>query len=305
MSLPKTKISLLIATKNRREDLFLTLQKIMPLVEKNDIACVVFDDGSTDGTSQMLQNYYPSILLLRNEMSKGYIFCRNKMLNETTADYAISLDDDAHFLTENPIEIIENYFSENLKCGLLALRIYWNKNKLENEATKETSQIVKSFVGCGHVWRMNAWNEIANYPEWFEFYGEENFAALQLFINKWEIHYLPNILVQHRVDLKTRTIANKDFGFRYRRALRADWYNFFMFYPKLEIVKKMSYSIAMQFKNKIFKGDFKVIKPVFLALMDVIINFPKIVKNKKRFTSEEYQNYMKLNDAKIYWNPEK
>lgn len=305
MSLSKTKISLLIATKNRRDDLFLTLQKIKPLVEKNDIECVVFDDGSTDGTSQMLQNNYPNIKLLRNEISKGYIFCRNKMLNETTADYSISLDDDAHFLTENPIEIIENYFLENQKCGLLALRIYWNKNKLEVYFTNDTSQIVKSFVGCGHVWRMKAWKEIANYPEWFEFYGEENFAALQLFKNRWEVHYTPNILVQHRVDLKTRSIADKDFGFRYRRALRADWFNFFMFYPKFEIVKEMVYSIVMQFKNKIFKGDFKVIKPLILALIDVFMNFPKIVKNRKRFTSEEYQNYMKLNDTKIYWNPEK
>jgi hypothetical protein len=37
---------------------------------------------------------------------------------------------------------------------------------------------VKSFVGCGHAWRMKAWHEIPNYPEWFEFYGEENYASL-------------------------------------------------------------------------------------------------------------------------------
>ena len=71
-----------------------------------NVTCVVYDDGSIDDTSEKVESDFPQIKLLRNQTSKGYIYCRNKMLNETEADFAISLDDDAHFLTENPIEII-------------------------------------------------------------------------------------------------------------------------------------------------------------------------------------------------------
>lgn len=298
------KVSFLISTKNRCEDLLLTLQNTKYLLSQN-VTCVVFDDGSTDGTFDRVKQQFPEVKLHRNETSKGYIYCRNKMLNETETDFAVSLDDDAHFLTENPIEIITNHFHDNLNCGLIAARIFWGKNTPENFKSKENSQSVKSYVGCGHIWRMKAWRDIPNYPEWFEFYGEENFASLQLFKKKWQVHYVPELLVQHRVDLKNRTLTNNDFAFRHRRSLRADWYNYFLFFPLSKIPGKLVYSIAMQFKNKIFKGDLKVISPLLLAIFDLIISVPKLIANRNALTSEEYSNYTKLNEAKIYWKPEK
>jgi glycosyltransferase involved in cell wall biosynthesis len=298
------KISFLISTKNRCEDLLLTLGKVKGLLNQN-VSCTVFDDGSTDGTSAKIKSNFPEVTLLQNQTSKGYIFCRNKMLNETAADFAISLDDDAHFITENPIGIITRHFQENPNCGLIAARIFWGKEAPENTGSLDANLSVKSFVGCGHIWRMKAWRTIPNYPEWFQFYGEENFASLQLFKKKWEIHYEPKLLVQHRVDLKNRTQANKDFAFRYRRSLRADWYNYFLFFPISKTPGKLLYSIWMQCKTKIFKGNFKVVLPLFLAIFDLILAVPKLVANRNGLTSEEYSKYLKLNEAKIYWKPEK
>ena len=296
------KVSILISTKNRCGDLLLTLSKIKHLLSQN-VTCVVFDDGSTDNTSEKVKSDFPQVTLLRNQTSKGYIYCRNKMLNEIVADFAISLDDDAHFLIENPIEIITEYFTKNPNCGLIATRIYWSKTAPENTNDNEIPQKVKSYIGCGHVWRMKAWRDIPNYPEWFQFYGEENFASLQLFKQKWEIHYVPELFVQHRVDLKERTKSNNDFAFRYRRLLRADWYNYFLFFPISKIPRILTYSIWMQFKTKIFKGEFKVINPLFLAIFDLIASFPKLIKHRNALTTEEYQAYVKLNETKIYWKP--
>ena len=212
---------------------------------------------------------------------------------------------DAQFLTENPIEIITDYFSNNPSCGVIATRIFWGKEKVDNNSNNEIAQKVKSYVGCGHIWRMDAWRDIPNYPEWFGFYGEENFASLQLFKKKWDVHYVPELLVQHRVDLKNRTQTNDDFAFRYRRSLRADWYNYLLFFPISKIPRKLTYSIWMQFKNKIFKGNFKVVLPLFMAIFDLILAVPKLISNRNSLTSVEYSNYLKLNEAKIYWKPEK
>ncbi|WP_264522016.1 glycosyltransferase family 2 protein [Flavobacterium sp. N1994] len=294
------KISILISTKNRCDELLYSLNKIKYLLGPN-VGCVVFDDGSNDDTYKQIATLFPEVELKRNPISKGYIYCRNKMLNETDADFAISLDDDAHFLVENPIEIIIDYFEKNRDCGLIAARIFWSKQSFQNSTTNEIPQQVKSFVGCGHVWRMTAWRGIPNYPEWFEFYGEENFASFQLFKKKWKVDYVPELFVQHRVDLKERAKSKSVFAFRYRRAIRADWYTYFLFSPILKIPKKMAYSIWMQFKTKIFKGDFKVIQPLFLAILDLIIAFPKLIKHRNALTSKEYQAYLQLNEAKIYW----
>jgi len=292
-----------ISTKNRCEDLLFTLAKIQPLLNEQ-VICVVYDDGSTDRTTETIKQQFPQIKILRNETSKGYMYCRNKMLNESQADFVISLDDDAHFLTQNPIEVIADYFAQNPSCGLIAARIFWDKTQADYLQSNDKPQKVKSFIGCGHIWRMKAWREIPNYPEWFQFYGEENFASYQLFKTQWEVHYVPEILVQHRVDLKERAKDLKSFAFRYRRAIRADWYNYFLFLPLTKIPRLMAYSLWMQCKTKIFKGNFKVISPLFLAIADLFLAVPKLIKHRNALTSEEYTAYAKLNDAKIYWKPE-
>jgi len=299
------KFAIHIATKNRKDDLLFTLEQVYPLLENPEVTCVVFDDGSNDGTEDAVRQQFPKIQLLQNTTSRGYLYCRNVMLNETQADIAISLDADAHFLSENPLETIAEFFTENQKCGLIAFRINWNKTEPEHTVTTEVSHPVKSYVGCGHAWRMNAWRSIPSYPEWFEFYGEETFASLHLFKNHWEVQYVPEVFVLHRVDLKLRKTQTKDFTLRYRRGLRAGWFAIFLFYPTAKAIHFFLYSLWMQCKTKIFKGQFKVLLPILGALWDLIVFSPMIRKNRTAFTTREFSDYAKLKEPKIYWKPEK
>lgn len=295
--------SIHITTKNRLADLQFTLAKIQDLLFRSDVECIVFDDGSTDGTSAFIKEIYPDIILLRNQFSKGLIYCRNQMLNQTSTKYAISLDDDAHFVSENVLQKIENYFELNPKCGVIACRIFWGLKLPSTTFSQEKTERIRGFVGCGHVWRMSAWQDIPDYPEWFIFYGEEDFASYQLFKKKWEIHYLPEVLVNHRVDIKSRK-KNADYSLRLQRSLRAGWYLYFLFYPITIIPGKLAYSIWMQLKLKVFKGDFKALKALLLAILDLLFNIPKIIKSSNRLSTQEYQNYQKLEETKIYWKPE-
>lgn len=296
--------AILISTKNRCDDLLFTLNKIKPLLT-SEVTCVVFDDGSNDGTSHKVKELFPNVKLKRNTQSKGYIYCRNLMLNETQADFAISLDDDANFIGDSSLDSISKYFSNNSHCGVLALRIIWTKENIAFSQSNENASAVKSFVGCGHIWRMEAWRTIPNYPVWYEFYGEESFASLHLFKKKWQVHYFPDLLVQHRVNLKVRSKNKADFTFRLRRSLRSDWFNLFLFFPVTAALKCFSYSFATQFKSKILKGDYKTILPLILALFDLIIYFPKVIKHRNALNKREYEEYLKLNKEKIYWEPEK
>jgi GT2 family glycosyltransferase len=238
--------------------------------------------------------------LLSNTTSKGYIYSRNRLLNHVNSEFAISLDDDAHFITQNPLEKIQEYFEINPKCGVLAFRIFWGLDEPDKIITNENITRVRGFVGCGHVWRMKAWQDIPQYPEWFVFYGEEEFASYQLFKKTWEVYYFPDVLIHHRVDVKKRK-HQADYTIRLRRSLRAGWYLFILFIPISKIPKKMVYSIWMQCKLKVFKGDLKALKAILLALSDLILNLNKLMKHKNRLTVKEYQEYMKIDDTKIYW----
>lgn len=302
MTVPK--FSILITTKNRKTDLAFTLNRIKNLLDRKDVVCIICDDGSTDGTAFFLQTNYPEIEFINNSESKGLIYSRNRLLNLVKTEYAISLDDDAHFLTENPLEFVQKHFEENTNCGLLALRIFWGLQEPVSILSIEKSIRVQGFVGCAHVWRMKAWRDISDYPAWFVFYGEEEFASYHLFKKNWEIHYLPKVLVNHRVDVKARK-NNADYTLRLRRSLRSGWYLFFMFYPLKVIPRKMGYSLWMQFKLKVFKGDFKALQAIVLAFFDLVWNIPRILKNSNRLTQKEYESYNQLAETKLYWQPEK
>lgn len=303
MAVAQQTFSILITTKNRLADLAFTLQQINDLLKIDTVEFVVFDDGSNDDTYDYVSQKYPSIILHKNSVSKGYIYCRNKMLNETKAEFAISLDDDAHFVTENPLESICNYFETNPECGLIALRIFWGLQEPGSEVSKEKPHQVQGFVGCAHVWRMSAWRDIPNYPEWFVFYGEENFASHQLFKKNWQVHYFPEVLVNHRVAVKSRK-NDSDYATRLRHSFSSSWYLLFLFYPVLKIPRKLTYSIVMQFK-KVIKGDFKVLEALVLAFLDLVCTIPKIIKNSNRLSKKEYVEYVTLPETKIYWQPDK
>lgn len=303
MNPDKKKVSILISTKNRLQVLQFTLLKISHIIKRNDVECIIYDDGSTDGTSQYISEHYPGIVLYTNRISKGYLFCRNKMLNTTRADFAISLDDDAHFVTNDPLEIIIDFFDKNSHVGLLGFRVYWSKKESFNSISNESAIRMQSFVGCGHVWRMTAWRDIADYPEWFIFYGEENFASYELYKKKWEIYYLPQVLVQHRVDIKERK-THKDAGLRLRRSLCSGWSLYFLFLPLKKIPRLMAYSIWMQLKLKVFKGEMTALKPIFLGLLDLTLKMPKNLKHRNALTKKEDIAYRTLEKTKIYWQPE-
>ena len=294
-------LTIIITTKNRINELKKTLHT---LSSKNysGVKILICDDGSNDGTFKFLKEHYPNIRLIRNQKNKGLIYSRNRLMNLIDTQYAISLDDDANFLIEPDFESIVQYFQKNEKCAILTFRLYWGISLPHEFNTEQKAHRVKSYAGCAHVLRTSAWHQIPDYPEWFKFYGEEDFAALHLFKKGLEVHYYPDILVHHRVIIKSRK-KNKDYIQRTRRSLRSGWYLYLMFYPIKEIPKRMIYSIWMQIKLKLFKGDLRAFLGLIMAICDLIFNLPRVLKNSDRLTSHEFHKYMQLEDAKLYWSP--
>ncbi len=295
--------TILITTKNRLEDLRFTLDKIAHLLAKPEVSCIICDDGSTDGTTDYLQTHHPKILRIRNNKSRGLIYSRNKLLGLTTSDFAISIDDDLHFITQNPLELIAGYFESHPECSLVGFRIFWSTAEPSSTHSSEKPIRMKSFAGGAHAWRMSAWKQIPDYPSWFIFHGEEDFAAYEMFKKGLEIHYLPSVLVHHRVDLKARK-KDKDYTIRLRRSLRAGWYLYFLFYPWVKIPRLLAYTIWIQLKTKVFKGDFRALRAIAQALADVVLAIPKIRRNSNRLTLAEYERFLQLEEIKLYWKPE-
>lgn len=297
------KFAILITTKNRIEELLKTLKEIDHLLVRDDVECIIWDDGSTDDTYHTIEKKYPDIRIYRNERSKGLIYSRNRLLSETTAKYAISLDDDLHFITRNPLELIEDFFLRHQDCAVISFRIFWSTIAPTSTEHYEAVEQVRNFAGGAHVWRMDIWRSIPDYPEWFIFYGEEEFASYQLYRQKKAIYYVPDILCHHRVNLKERK-KQKDYIIRLRRSLRSGWYLYALFHPFRVIPKNLAYSLWQQLKLRVFKGDLKALIAIFQAIGDVIINIPRLIKNRSALSLKEFKEITKLPNAKLYWKPQ-
>jgi GT2 family glycosyltransferase len=149
---------------------------------------------------------------------------------------------------------------------------------------------------------MKAWNTIPNYPAWFIFYGEEDFAAFQLFKKDLHIYYNPEVIVHHRVNIKQRS-TQKDYATRLRRSLRSGWYLYFLFYPIKLVPRRVLYTLWVQLKTRVFNGDVRAALAIIKALFDVFLHIPKLIKNSNRLSSKEFQEFSKLPSTKIYWKP--
>lgn len=293
--------TILIATRDRREQLNVTLENIRPFFHEAE--CMVFDDGSVDGTSAMVRTSFPEVQLLTSKKSCGLLASRNRLLAQCRSDYAISLDDDAHFVSNDPLGEIRSFFTSHPKVAVIGFRIFWGKELPSSLITAEQPEKVAGYVGCGHAWRMAAWSVIRPYPEWFMFYGEEEFASLQLFLKDWEVWYLPSVLVQHRVDVAARK-SDDDYAWRLRRSLRAGWYLFFLFYPWSYAIRLQTYSMWTIVRKRIRHGDLKALGALLAATGDFLFRLPRILRLRRPLTSGQLRSYRALGATRIYWKPD-
>ncbi|BAO55742.1 glycosyltransferase family 2 protein [Nonlabens marinus] len=296
------KISLLIATKNRKESLAYTLEKCSFLVQDPEVECIICDDGSSDGTSQFLQQHYPHITILRHETSNGIHSCRNSMFEKVSTPFAITVDDDIHFLKKIKIEEILEFFQDHQDAAVMAFRIFWGIEAPHIIEHQDVIERVRSFGAGAHAMRMSDWKKIRMLPEWFEFYGEEDLMALELFKQERYIYYYPDIGVHHRVDLKTRKLDRQDYYTRLRKGIRSGWYLYAMYYPVRKGLLKIAYSLYSKLKNFVFHGDLKMAQTLFYVIKDFTLHIFSY-KNESRLTSKELKLYEKLPEAKIYWLP--
>jgi len=110
--------SIAICSKDRLEELRRALASA--LAQDADVELLVLDDGSSDGTSEMVRAEFPTVRLFRNETPTGPAPGRNRLVAQARAPVVVFLDDDAEFTTPQVVSQTLHDFEED-RVGAVAI----------------------------------------------------------------------------------------------------------------------------------------------------------------------------------------
>lgn len=226
-------VSILIVTKNRPEELEITLNKLFGLLDLSIHEVLVFIDGCKK--TEFLIAKYPWVQWENSAISLSASPARNKLYKKAKGKIFIGLDDDAHPLSSNFITKTQFLFLENARIGVIAFQeirglFISDQEALQNAEPNIVQYQTNDFVGCGFAIRKEVYEKTNGFPMWIDIYGEESCLAIEVLDLGYEIHYDNTIIVNHRVDRKKRLGLGRNY-FRFEKQLKNTIFYYVVYYP--------------------------------------------------------------------------
>ena len=175
--------SIVITTRNRRGELEKAIASALAQKVEGGVETIVIDDGSTDGTSEMIAEKFPQVKLHRFETSRGLIVQRNHGARVATAPIIFSIDDDACFTSETIVADIFRQFDAPA-IGAIAIpfiNVCQDADLIMQKAPDESGVFVcPSFIGTAHALRRDLFLRLGGYREALFHQGEEGDYCLRM-----------------------------------------------------------------------------------------------------------------------------
>lgn len=194
-----------IATRNRAQSLCTTLERLSSLPERPHI--VIVDNGSTDGTPEMVTDRFPQVTVIPLETNLGAA-ARNIGVDALTTDYVAFCDDDSWW-TAGALRRGAELFDRHATLGLLAGKVLTGEcakpdptcTLMANSPLGQPHGLpgprILGFMACGAMVRREAFLSVKGFNPHFGIGGEENLLALTLAAQGWELVYVENVVAHH------------------------------------------------------------------------------------------------------------
>ncbi|MEA2250232.1 MAG: hypothetical protein QOG70_474 [Solirubrobacteraceae bacterium] len=203
MSAPTTAV--VIATRDRRERLVATLERLSALEERPPV--LVVDNGSRDGTADAVRERFPDVevTVLPTDRGAG---ARNVALRALDAAY-VGLCDDDSWWAPGALTRAAAALDRAPRLAVVAARVLVGARE-RLDATCELmarsplgaraglpGPRVLGFVACGAVVRRTAVLGVGGFDERYGIGGEELPLALDLARAGWWLAYAPDVVAHH------------------------------------------------------------------------------------------------------------
>jgi GT2 family glycosyltransferase len=192
-------VTVVIATRDRRETLVRTLGRLEALPERPPV--VVVDNGSADGTAEAVADLYPRVELVRLARDAGAA-ARNAGVERAHTPLVAFCDDDSWW-APGALARAEEAMKASPRAGLLAARVLvgpegrLDPTCLAMERSPLPGGAILGFVACGAVVRREAFLSAGGFDARYGFGGEEAPLAVRLASDGWELRYAPDVVAHH------------------------------------------------------------------------------------------------------------
>jgi GT2 family glycosyltransferase len=203
------KISVVIVTRNRSEDLKFSINRFLAQTYPNK-EIIVIDNASEDNTTQMMKENFPDIKYLRlpdNHDIRGI----NIGIEMSDGDIIWRTDDDSSPESDEEFTKAVNVFRQFEDIDIISCECInvkdnfgvWNWYPFEHDKINVPSDGYKSnyFIGVGAAIRRKVYDKIGGFWEWGH---EELDFCTRAIIAGFKIRYFPNIRVLHYASMGGR-----------------------------------------------------------------------------------------------------
>ncbi|MEV7966942.1 glycosyltransferase [Sphaerisporangium sp. NPDC088356] len=198
-------VTVVIATRNRREELLHTLSRLRSLPERP--AVIVVDNASSDGTSGAVRDRFPEARVIRLSRNLGAP-ARNVGVQAARTPYVAFSDDDSWW-EPGALRLAARTFSEYPRLGLLAAHVLVGAERLPDPINAALAAMplpgdaaqpgpsVLGFLACASVVRRRAFLDAGGFSAVLFFPGEEQLLAYDLAALGWDRCYVPGVVAVH------------------------------------------------------------------------------------------------------------
>jgi GT2 family glycosyltransferase len=205
MTASPTPVTVVIATRNRGIELLETLARLRALHERPPI--VVVDNGSTDGTAELVRAAYPGVRVIGLRRNLGGA-ARTVGVRLVDSPYVAFSDDDSWW-APNALPRAAELLDWHPRLAVLAGRVLVGPDQRLDPVCQEMARSplppaadlpgppVLGFIACGAVVRRAAFLEVGGFDVRLGVGGEEELLSVDLAARGWGLAYVDEVVAYH------------------------------------------------------------------------------------------------------------
>lgn len=224
------KLSIVIVSWNAKKYLMECLQSLTNEIGNYNAEIIVVDNGSSDGSPELVKEMYPKVYLIINKENLGFAKANNIGIKHSKGQYVFLINSDV-YVQNGCISKMVDYMDSHHKVGVLGPRVIypsgekqitfmqfptlWNtfcdalalyrffpKVRIfsgQRMRYLSTSNIhkVEIIIGCFMMIRKDAINDVGLLDENFFIYGEDVDWCRRFGDAGWELVYYPDAIAIH------------------------------------------------------------------------------------------------------------